>query len=160
MCPTAVCWKVSGKSAYWCVMPPGPHLEWLSGLIIEQINDGCWCWLVSLTLASIARKFLLTARTAGAARLRSWVGRKSRGKLYKWSLFCENWDGDRIKFLKLCSLKHQETFECNNSSASQWIWIFWKLRIPLNESKQWASIIVLQISKPVLFFVFFLRYLR
>lgn len=72
-------------------------------------------------------------------------------KLYKWFLFCENWGGDRIKFLKLCSLKHQETFECNNSSASQWIWIFWKLQIPLNESQQWASIIVLQISKPVFF---------
>lgn len=113
--------------------------QWWLLILIGVFDFGVNCTKVSID------------RTAGAAHLRSWVGRKSRGKLHKWFLFCENWEGDRIKFLKLCSLKHQKTFECNNSSASQGIWIFWKLRIPLNESQQWDLVILLQISKLVLF---------
>lgn len=41
--------KFSGRSVYWCVARWGPHLDRLFGLIIRQIDDGGWCWLVPLT---------------------------------------------------------------------------------------------------------------
>lgn len=134
MCTTAACWKV-----FWekCLLMSWALEASLSAALWTHYQTDRWRLLMLigvLSLASIAWKFLLTARAAAlaGAHFRSWVGRKSEGKVEEEPSVAK-WNSLSLHFKaagNISEWKHQ----CITAAG----WELWQQ--PLKQPQHWASV--------------------